>query len=235
MLDDDDMSHGPSRTIHRRGYQKKVNRQLSLKANALVDTESALESIILIAADLDPRVCRVYPQPCTFELNTGESFPTQKALNDAVGGSDYKPWKYTPDFLFELVDGSRIFVEGKHTRLIEKDPDFRKVPVAMVALGHRHTVVTERFFSRAFERNLRTLKTAPRGYLNDDQRAWLLDDCPSCLTFREIEGLGFDRNSVHAAIRDGYLCAPLERAPFNDQTVLSPTGGDTSYLEVLPL
>jgi hypothetical protein len=105
----------------------------------------------------------------------------------------------------------------------------------MVALGHRHTVVTERVFSRALERNLRTLKTAPRGYLDDDRRAWLLEDCPSCLTFRALEGVGFDRNSVHAAIRDGYLCAPLERAPFNDQTVLSPTGGDTSHLEVLPL
>jgi hypothetical protein len=235
MFGDDDKYNDPARTIYKRGLQKKVNRQTSGKAFGIVDTESELESITLIAADLDPRVRRVRPQPCTFDLNTGDAYPSKQALMDAVRGTRYKPWCYTPDFLLELVDGSKVFVESKHTRFLERHPTFSAVPIAMADYGHRYAIVTERMLPRPLQRNLRTLKVSPTVPLSADQRSWLIDDCPSSLLFREIEDLGFGRNSVYTAIREGYLAAALDQKPFNDRTVLAHSAGSTAHLEVLPL
>ncbi|TMV14924.1 hypothetical protein [Arenibacterium halophilum] len=140
MFDADGKYSDPARTIDKRGLQKKVNRQTSGKACGIVDTESELESIILIAADLDPRVRGVFPQPCTFDLNTGEAYPSKQALMDALHGTRYRPWCYTPDFLLQLVDGSKVFIEGKHTRFLEGHPTFSAVPIAMADYGHRQAL-----------------------------------------------------------------------------------------------
>ncbi|MBY6159430.1 Tn7 transposase TnsA N-terminal domain-containing protein [Mameliella alba] len=235
MFDESDGILTPARTIYKRGHQKKVNRQSSSKAAGIVDTESVLESLILIAAELDPRVVRIHPQPCTFDLNTGEIYPSKKALSQTLDGSGYAAKVYTPDFLLELTSGQKVFVEGKHTHWIRKNPEFGSLLDAMAALGHRLSVVTEAVFSRPLERNLRILKTSPTFELTQYQREWLLKDCPRSLSFRSAEKFGLGKTAVYTAIKEGYLSTPLDCAPFNDRTMLSPSAGDVSHMEVLAL
>ncbi|MEO3476197.1 hypothetical protein AAFO90_00820 [Phaeobacter sp. CAU 1743] len=77
---ENNIADDPARTIYKRGLQKKVNRQACRKAMGIIDTESLGESIIVVAAEVDPRVRRIFPQPTTFDLHTGEAYPTKTAL-----------------------------------------------------------------------------------------------------------------------------------------------------------
>ncbi|MCF6431084.1 hypothetical protein [Leisingera sp. MMG026] len=226
----------PARTIYKRGLQKKVNRQASRKATGIVDTESLGESILLVAAEVDPRVRRIVPQPVTFDLNTGEAYPTKAALTEALHGTRYKPWVYTPDFLFELVSGRSVFVEGKHSRWLRSNPEFGRVPVAMEELGHRLVVVPETIFTRAHHRNLRTLRALPDRQLDTARRAWIKAQFPCSLSFGHAQrAFGVTRSEVYAALFEGLLATDLSLAPFADRTTFVRVNGAVAHLEVLPL
>ena len=237
MQFEDDMIEGkPARTIYKRGLQKKVNRQACRKAKGIIDTECNGESIIVVAAEVDPRVRRIVPQPVTFDLNTGEAYATKAALTQAHHGTRYKPWIYTPDFLFEMVSGRNVFVEGKHSLWLRKNPRFDLVKEAMAELGHRLTVVTEEMFTPAHHRNLRILRTISARQLQPERRAWLEGHLPEELSFRQAQWLfNMTHSEVYAALFDGLLATDLSLAPFADRTRLVRVSGDVSHLEVLSL
>ncbi|WP_305969675.1 MULTISPECIES: hypothetical protein [unclassified Mameliella] len=233
---ENNIADNPARTIYKRGLQKKVNRQACRKAMGIIDTESLGESIIVVAAEVDPRVRRVFPQPTTFDLHTGEAYPTKTALTEAVHGTRYKPWVYTPDFLFELVNGQTVFVEGKHSRWLRSNPEFSRLVAAMEQLGHRLTLVTEKMFTRADHRNLRILRALPNRSLEPAIRELIETQFPRSVSFGEAQrSFGLTRAEVYAALFQGLLATDLSRAPFSDRTKLLRVGGDVSHLEVLPL
>ncbi|WP_370046805.1 MULTISPECIES: hypothetical protein [Salipiger] len=226
----------PARTIYKRGLQKKVNRQACRKATGIIDTESLGESIIVVAAEVDPRVRRIFPQPMTFDLHTGEAYPTKAALTEAVHGTRYKPWIYTPDFLFELVNGQTVFVEGKHSRWLRSNPEFSRLAAAMEQLGHRLTLVTEKMFTRADHRNLRILRALPNRSLEPAIREVIETQFPRSVSFGEAQWtFGLTRAEVYAGLFHGLLATDLSLAPFGDRTKLVRVDGDVSHLEVLPL
>jgi hypothetical protein len=213
-----------------------VNRQACRKAMGIIDTESLGESIIVVAAEVDPRVRRIFPQPTTFDLHTGEAYPTKTALTEAVHGTRYKPWVYTPDFLFELVNGQTVFVEGKHSRWLRSNPEFSRLAAAMEQLGHRLTLITEKMFTRADHRNLRILRALPNRSLEPAIRELIETQFPRSVSFEEAQrSFRLTRAEVYAALFQGVLATDLSLAPFSDRTKLLRVDGDVSHLEVLPL
>ena len=235
-IEDDTIGSDPARTIYRRGLQKKVNRQACRKASGIIDTESVGESIIVVAGEVDPRVRRIIPQPATFDLNTGETYPTKTALAEALHGRRYKPWVYTPDFLFELVDGGSLYVEGKHTRWIQENPKFSLVLGAMEELGHRLRLVTEKAFTPALHQNLRSLRALRNRQLEASRRAWVIAHAPDSFAFGHAQSaLGLRRSEVYAALFEGILATDLSLAPFGDRTKLVRVEDDLRHLELLPL
>lgn len=202
----------------------------------IIDTESLGESIIVVAAEVDPRVRRIFPQPTTFDLHTGEAYPTKTALTEAVHGTRYKPWVYTPDFLFELVNGQTVFVEGKHSRWLRSNPEFSRLAAAMEQLGHRLTLITEKMFTRADHRNLRILRALPNRSLEPAIRELIETQFPRSVSFEEAQrSFRLTRAEVYAALFQGVLATDLSLAPFSDRTKLLRVDGDVSHLEVLPL
>lgn len=202
----------------------------------IIDTESLGESIIVVAAEVDPRVRRIFPQPTTFDLHTGEAYPTKTALTEAVHGTRYKPWVYTPDFLFELVNGQTVFVEGKHSRWLRSNPEFSRLAAAMEQLGHRLTLITEKMFTRADHRNLRILRALPNRSLEPEIREFIETQFPRSVSFEEAQrSFGLTRAEVYAALFQGLLATDLSLAPFSDRTKLLRVDGNVSHLEVLPL
>jgi hypothetical protein len=233
---EDIIGHEPARTIYRRGLQKKETRQACRKAAGIVVTESGGESNIVTAAEVDPRVRRIIPQPVTFDLNTGEAYSTRSALTEAVHGARYKPWVYTPDFLFKLMNGRTVFVEGRHSRWLRSNPDFSRVAAAMEQLGHRLILVTETMFTRAHHRNLRILRALPNRRLEPSIRELIETQFPRCASFGQAQrSFGLTRAEVYAALFQGLLSTDLSLTPFSDRTKLVRVDGDVSHLEVLPL
>lgn len=236
MQFEDMIGNDPARTIYKRGLQKKENRQASRKAAGIVVTESLGESIIVVAAEVDPRVRRIFPQPMTFDLHTGEAYPTKATLIEAVRGTRYKPWVYTPDFLFELVNGQPVFVEGKHSRWLRNNPDFSCLATAMEQLGHRLVLITEKMFTRADHRNLRILRALPDRCLEPTIHELIETQFPRSVSFGEAQrSFGLTRAEVYAALFHGLLATDLSLAPFSDRTKLVRVESNLSHLEVLPL
>ena len=226
----------PARTIYTRGLQKKVNRQACQKATGIVETECLGESIIVVAAEVDPRVRRLAPQPMTFDLNTGEIFPTKSALWEALQGTRYKPWVYTPDFLFELMNGRTVFVEGRHSRWLRSNPDFYRVVRAMEELGHRIILVTEAMFTRAHHRNLRILRALPNRRMEPAIRELIETELPRSVSFGQAQSLfGLTREQVYTALFHGLLATDISLAPFSDRTKLIRADGAVAHLQVLSL
>tara|TARA_R110002072_G_scaffold48323_4_gene131905 strand:+ start:3132 stop:3842 length:711 start_codon:yes stop_codon:yes gene_type:complete len=233
---DDHIHNDPARTIYKRGLQKKVNRQACRKAAGIVDTECNGESIIVVAAEVDPRVRRLAPQPVTFDLNTGESFSKKSDLKEAVLGTRYKPWAYTPDFIFQLVNGQYVYVEGKHSHWFRSNLEFSRVARAMGELGHRLILVTETTFTRAHHRNLRILRTLQNRHLTPERHAWIDTQFPQSLSFGEARrSFGVTGSEICAALFEGLIATDLSLTALGDRTKLVRADGDVSHLQVLPL
>jgi hypothetical protein len=159
MFDDDGTPLEPARQIHKRGKQKKVNQVAGRKLDGVHQTESFLESNIVMAGEIDPRVVSIRTQPCTFDLNTGRRYPTRNAAQQAGTKGVYRPRIYTPDILFTLSSGAEVFVEGKHTKWLAKRPEYEDDLAALREVGHHVVLVTEKAFSPALVRNIRMLKS----------------------------------------------------------------------------
>lgn len=226
----------PARRVQKRGDQKKVNRQAAGKVRGIVQTESMLESNILIAGEIDPRVDWMVPQPVTFDVNTGEVYSTKKAMFEAHSGNAYKPRAYTPDFRFDLSNGRQVFVEGKHTHWLKKHPEFEDVLSLMKSLGHRFLVVTEEAFSPALQRNLRMLKAHPTEEICTDLQATIMKSLPTPKQASDVmQSFGLRQSDLLTGLLSGLFSTDLRDAPLGPKSMLQLGHGETSHLEVLAL
>lgn len=224
----------PARDIYKRGMKKKVNRQGGAKVSGIKDMESMLESNILVAGHIDPRVRRISPQPVTFDLNTGKRYSSRDDVVDEFKGTRYKPWIYTPDFWFELHNSEGVFVEGKHERWLESSPRFADVVEAMTGLGHRLVVVTNKAFPKDLEHNLRLLKlrTSQASHHREQKRVF---EIPQPATAADVmRGHNIDEVDLLDALLDGRLRSDLHLI-LGPNASIEAGDGSTDHLEFLDL
>lgn len=232
----DEYDDEPARRVQKRGDQKKVNRQAASKVRGIVQTESMLESNILIAGDIDPRVDWMVPQPVTFDLNTGDVYSTKKAMFEAHAGHAYKPRAYTPDFRFDLRNGRQVFVEGKNTRWLKKHPQFEDVTTLMKSLGHRLLVVTEEVFPRELQRNLRMLKIHEPKHICPALQAAIVGSLVGPQSAAGItRRFGLDNDDLYSGLLSGLFAADLSRVALGPKMTLELAHGKTTHLEVLAI
>ena len=224
----------PSRIIHKRGMQKKINRQSGSKLVGIGDTESVNESLTMIAGHVDYRVSRIYPQPFTFDLNTGEAYDRKDTLIEEFRGTGYKPWIYTPDFLFQLIDGREVVVETKHERWLSDNPGFYDVIKSVDDHGYEIILVTDRMFTHAFSHNIRKLKLAQdhrdEGTAAPEVSAEMLPATGHTLASE----LRFTQSDVFHALLDNRLTTDLQIA-IGWNSHFSAPSTDAPGMEVLPL
>lgn len=233
MSEDDDGTN-PSREIYKRGVQKKVNRQAGSKIRGVRDTESMLESNIMIAGHVDPRVRWIYPQPVSFDLNTGKTYTDRQGLVDEFRGTGYQPWIYTPDFRFELHDGSSLYVEGKHEFWLKKSGGFSDVLEAMFEYGHKIVLATNETFPRELERNIRLLKLRMErsDHACAEERVFSFSGQRRAADLMKQYDLR--QSDLLDAILHGTLRADLKNV-LGPGSLFDTGDGSKSHLEVLPI
>ncbi|WP_370161006.1 hypothetical protein [Limimaricola soesokkakensis] len=233
MLDEE--APAPARTIHAHGLQKKVNLISGRKISGVNQTESMLESNIVVAAHVDPRVIKIEAQPLTFDLRSGHEYASKSELHALKQPRGYRPWIYTPDFRVTLRDGSRILVEGKHTSWLKQNPEFDRVLIAVGDLGHRITLVTETLFSSSLVRNLRLLKplTGSRDETLGPSVQGLKAGGP--VRAAKLLSSGMSQRSLFLTLLSGRLRCDLAAQPLGPSTLVELGDGSTTHLEVLPL
>ena len=228
--------HQPARQVYRHGLQKKVNLVAGSKLRGVQQTESVLESNIAAAAEIDPRVSWIETQPVAFDLNTGRTYATKKIMVEQFAGTRYKPRAYTPDFRLRLDAGNEVYVEGKHTHLLEHAPETLDALSAVRQFGHRIILMTEEDFPSTLVRNLRLLKTAnpspPTAAECKRLSAELRTPTPAS---HLVENFGISTAVLFAWIRSGTLTCDLFERPLGAQTSLTYGAGCLDHLEVLPL
>ena len=226
----------PARQVHRHGLQKKVNKIAGEKLSGVQQTESVLESNVAVAAHIDPRVRRVVPQPCTFDLNTGRIYPSKAALFEACREMRYKPAPYTPDFRLHLVDGTQLFVEAKICRQLERHPEVRERVAAVAGIGWRIALVTERDLPEPLVRNIRLLKPIAPSVPSADEKETILRELAQPLPFQLVlNRTGATQGQVLAWIRSGVLRVDLSAGRLGPKSVVAWSKGSSRHLEVLPL
>lgn len=231
----DEYAPSPARVIYAHGLQKKVNLISGRKITGVNQTESMLESNIVVAAHVDPRVIKVEAQPLTFDLRAGREYASKSELNSLQQPTGYKPWIYTPDFRVTLRDGSRVLVEGKHTSWLDQNPDFERVLIAVGDLGYRISLITEALFSSNLVRSLRLLKPLA-GAQYETLAPPVLDlaaDGP--VQAAKFLSSGMSQRSLLLALLSGRLRFNLAAQPLGPGTWIEKGDGSTSHLEVLPL
>lgn len=225
-----------ARAIQKRGNNQKANYLSGSKLVGIVQTESRLESVATYAAMIDPRVKTIQPQPLTFDLNTGRSYPTKAELIGQHSGTGYKPKPYTPDLRLNLANGETVFVETKHTVFLQKNPDHFDMPEVLKQIGHRLLLLTENELTETFSRNVKHL----RPYAGKRPEKSVIE------TIRELgsgpfkfgEALhrtGLRQPAFLMAILSGHLQFDLISTPIGPKTTLHAASGSTDHLEFFDL
>ena len=224
-----------ARRIHKRGKMQKASFLGGRKLNGMVQTESRLEASAIFAALMDPRVIRIWPQPVTFDLNTGEFAAKKEELVEKHRGTDYRPRLYTPDFRLLLKNNVAVFLEIKHSRLLERTPEVAEVTELLANLGFPLIIISEDVLWGAVDQNARLLYPYSCEPMQPDVLETLLSRCSDPM---RIDELLFETNlsqrEVLQAIARGHVACDLQSARLGPQTVIW-TAVNESYLEMLPL
>ena len=224
-----------ARRIHKRGKMQKASFVGGRKLNGMVQTESRLEASAIFMAMMDPRVIHIWPQPLTFDLNTGEFAANKEDLVEKYRGSGYRPRLYTPDFRLLLKSKAAVFLEIKHSRLIERTPEVAKITELLANLGFRHIIISEDVLWGAVDHNARLLYPYSCEAMQPVALETILSRCHDPL---KIDKLLFETNlsqrEVLQAIAHGHLACDLQQARLGAQTVIQTAVKET-YLEMLPL
>lgn len=235
MFDDDGTPPVPARQIHDRGKQKKVNQLAGRKLTGIQQTESLLESNIVMAGEIDPRVAVIRTQPCTFDLNTGRRYPTRKAAEQAGTKGVYRPRIYTPDVLFTLTSGQEVFVEGKHTTWLARRPEYEDDLANLREMGHRVVLVTEAVFSPSLVRNIRMLKPYVTMRPSIETIRGIRSALARPLSMGSLmTAAGVNQADLLIAIIGGIIQVDLRSGAFGRATMVE-LGGGASNLEILDI
>ncbi|WP_353329391.1 hypothetical protein [Phaeobacter sp. NW0010-22] len=232
----DSRAENPARQAWQKGQKKKSHFLSPRKAQGVIQTESGLEASFAFGCDLHPKVKAIRPQPCTFDLKSGRSYATKAELINKFKGTGYKPKPYTPDFEVHCFGGRRLFVEVRHSRLLQHNDSTLLLPVTFKALGLELLVITDRFLTRDLVHNIRSLQP----YLRMSPSNEFLDALSSVggQTFRLdwlMASLECSQEDLLSSIASGHVAVDFKAGMLRPKSIGQLSGGDTSYLEVLPL
>lgn len=225
----------PARKIYKRGDQKKVNQIAGAKMAGVQQTESMNESNVVMAGAIDPRVAIVKAQPSTFDLNTGRQFSTRKDAQETGKSGGYKPRIYTPDVLFKLVSGAEVFIEAKHTKWLERRPEYFDDLQSFGEMGHRILLVTEQTFTTALVRNIRMLKPYVDRVPTEQQVRSLRSAVHRPIKVADMMSTaGLTQADLMVGIAHGLVRFDMRAGVLGPRTVVEPAH-EKSCLEILDL
>ena len=224
-----------ARSVRKFGDKKKAAYVADAKAPGIVQLESNLEATGLAVCSIDSRITHVRTQPFAIDLLSGRKYASQKEMAEHFKGSRYSPKLYYPDFLVFLRNGSEVFLEIKHTGLIEENPDIMDRPAIFADFGMRLLIVTEQVLTDAFAHNARMLRPYSMQACGDTDRAQILSLTGSAVCIGEVKKRGIAQAAIFKAILDGTVSADLQQKRLSPKTVLRPADSSTAHLEILPL
>ncbi|MBI1495269.1 hypothetical protein [Halocynthiibacter styelae] len=224
-----------ARTIHKRGQMKKAHNISLKKSPGIIKLETRLETSMAISLSLDPRVMTFRPQPMTIEMGTGRVFATKAHLHRSFEGLEYKSRPYTPDFEVTLETGI-VFIETKHSRLIERSPDALEYPSILKNYGLRLVLVDETFFPEVFCQNIRLLHPYQSCQFSSAEQRMVASAAGMAATIGELTtNQQIPQNLILAAIAQGVLHAELHESRLGVKTLISAQENRHISLERLPL
>lgn len=224
-----------ARRIHKRGKVQKASFLGGRKLSGMVQTESRLEASAIFMAMMDPRVIHIWPQPVTFDLNTGEVSAKKEELVEKYRGTGYRPRLYTPDFRLLLRNRVSVFLETKHSRLLERTPEVTDLSQLLAGFGFRLITISEEVLWGPADHNLRLLYPYSCELLPVDALERIQTSCRNPLTVDQLlADTGLTQREVLKAIAQGHLACDLRSARLGSQSLVQTAVNDV-YLEMLPL
>ncbi len=224
-----------ARPIHKRGQMKKAHNISLKKSPGIIKLETRLETSTAISLTLDHRVKSFRPQPMTIEMDTGRVFSTKDQLHRAFMGLEYKPRPYTPDFEVTL-ESETIFIETKHSRLIEKSPEILEYPSIFKSYGLQLIVIDEAYFPEVFCQNIRLLHPYQSLQLSSAEHQKIASAAEMAATLGElITHQQLPQKLILAAISQGVLHAELHTSRLGAATCIFAQKNSHCSLERLPL
>ncbi|WP_425046494.1 hypothetical protein [Primorskyibacter sp. S87] len=235
-MKNDSRAENPARQAWQKGQKKKSHFLSPRKAQGVIQTESGLEASFAFGCDLHPKVKAIRPQPCTFDLKSGRSYATKAELINKFKGTGYRPKPYTPDFEVHCFGGRKLYVEVRHSRLLQRNDRTLLLPGIFKALGLELLIITDQFLTRDLVHNIRSLHPYLRTSLSDG----FLDALSSVgeQSFRLewlLASLGCRQEDLLSSIVSGYVAVDFRAGMLRPKSIGRVSRGDTSYLEVFPL
>ena len=194
------------------------------KFPGIVQTESSMEATTAMLAELDPRVTKIQPQPCTIDLLSGEVFSSKTACLDRFSGTGHIPKPYTPDFRITKISGASVFLETKHRRWIKVNPEYQDLPVLLGTIGLDLQLVTDELLFGPIQWNARVLARYVRGEKPPQEACERLQGATVRGTvLGALFDDGFDKTTVYAAIAHGYLACNIVNSRLSPTTAVQWT------------
>ncbi len=227
-------AHPTARRVYKRGMQKRVGKMSGIKFPGIIQLESQMEGALVRCMQIDPRVVALRPQPCTIDMRTGRVFPNKEALRKLHEGKHYKPKAYTPDLQVELESGAIHYLDAKHTNHIKKNPEFLEYPERLRELGLSLSIVTEELLQGPIDRNAWLLLEGQKVQIRPaDKEAVLSIDADGVIFRDATQKHGIPLSAVLKLILEGFLTVDLTKEVLSPRTVLLPSNGDKSHLEIV--
>ena len=224
-----------SRQVRKRGDMKKAAYVADHKIRGIAQMESNLEASGTAVCAIDPRILHVRPQPFTFDLRSGKQYASKVDLIARFSGEEYSPKPYTPDFHVSRIDASDIYLEIKHSQLIEDDPSVLDLPAVMSQFGVRLVIVTEEVITDALAFNARLLRPYSSKVCSLSERRTLLRALSRTDRIGGLIENGISQSLIFTGILDGTVTVDLQQRRLVKKTRLKGASQCTKHLELLPI
>lgn len=223
-----------ARRVQKRGQQKKAHYTAPGTTGRLMQLESRLEASAAIVMGLDPRVADMWSQPVCFDLATGRAHPSKGHLRLAAAENGNRPVEYTPDFKVSLPKGS-VFIEVKHSALIELNPKILGYPGVLARYGHRLIIIDESSLPETFVRNMRLLNISKSAVSKSPDIEQLRTNTDTGASIADLINKGHSQRNILAALAHGVVTCDVQDKRISQHTVIHSSKGLPSHLMELPL
>lgn len=223
-----------ARRVQKRGQQKKAHYTAPGAAGRLMQLESRLEASAAIVMGLDPRVADMWSQPVCFDLATGRAYLSKNHLRLAAAENGNRPLEYTPDFKVSLPKGP-VFIEVKHSALIEMNPKILDYPGVLSRYGHRLIIIDELYLPDTFVQNMRLLNISKSAVSKSPDTTQLRTDADAGASIADLVNKGHSHGNILAALAQGDVTCDVQAERICQQTVIHNSKGLPSHLMELPL
>lgn len=223
-----------ARRVQKRGQQKKAHYTAPGATGGLMQLESRLEASTAIVMGLDPRVADMRSQPVCFDMATGRAYLSKDHLRATAAENGNRPVEYTPDFEVSLPKGP-VFIEVKHSALIEMNPKILDYPGVLARYGHRLIIIDELYLPETFVRNMRLLNISKSAVPKSPDTAKLRTDTDTGASITDLVNQGHSQRNILAALAHGDVTCDVQDERISQQTVIHSSKGLPSHLMELPL